>query len=106
MPSAANFSVDFDTFVDIIDMIGGVDIHNDETLFIDPVYHGKEFPKVKLTCCGMRHLTGRVALAVAPLGEVMVTLVLLLKVRLQVPLGVVLPTEAIVPTGPLSGFAL
>ena len=57
--------VDFDTFIDIIDMLGGVDIHNDETLFIDPVYHGKEFPKVKLTCCGMRHLTGRVALAYA-----------------------------------------
>jgi len=46
-------------------MLGGVDIHNDETLFIDPVYHGKEYPKVKLTCCGMRHLTGRVALAYA-----------------------------------------
>ena len=57
--------VDFDTFVDIIDMIGGVDIHNDETLFLDPVYHGQEFPKVKLTCCGMRHLRGRVALAYA-----------------------------------------
>ena len=57
--------VDFDTFIDIIDMIGGVDIHNDETLFLDPVYHGKEFPKVKLTCCGMRHLRGRVALAYA-----------------------------------------
>lgn len=57
--------VDFDTFVDIIDMLGGVDIHNDETLFLDPVYHGREFPKVKLTCCGMRHLTGRVALAYA-----------------------------------------
>ena len=57
--------VDFDTFIDIIDMLGGVDIHNDETLFLDPVYHGREYPKVKLTCCGMRHLTGRVALAYA-----------------------------------------
>jgi LCP family protein required for cell wall assembly len=57
--------VDFDTFVDIIDMLGGLDVYNDETLFIDPVYHGKEYPKVKLTCCGMRHLTGRVALAYA-----------------------------------------
>ena len=57
--------VDFDTFIDIIDMLGGVDIHNDETLFLDPVYHGQEFPKVKLTCCGMRHLRGRVALAYA-----------------------------------------
>lgn len=57
--------VDFDTFIDIIDMIGGVDIHNDETLLLDPVSHGKDFPKVKLTCCGMRHLRGRVALAYA-----------------------------------------
>jgi len=57
--------VDFDTFIDIIDMLGGVDIYNDETLFLDPVSHGKDFPKVKLTCCGMRHLRGRVALAYA-----------------------------------------
>jgi LCP family protein required for cell wall assembly len=57
--------VDFDTFIDIIDMIGGVDIHNDETLLLDPVSHGKDFPKVRLTCCGMRHLPGRVALAYA-----------------------------------------
>ncbi|HET9911096.1 MAG TPA: LCP family protein [Anaerolineales bacterium] len=57
--------VDFDTFVDIIDLIGGVDVHNDETLFVDPVYHNQEFPKVKLTCCGTRHLNGMVALAYA-----------------------------------------
>ena len=57
--------VDFDTFVDIIDMIGGVDVYNDETLMLDPTSHGKDFPKVKLTCCGMRHLNGRVALAYA-----------------------------------------
>ena len=57
--------VDFDTFVDIIDLLGGVDIHNDETLILDPVSHGRDFPKVKLTCCGTRHLNGRVALAYA-----------------------------------------
>ncbi|MDQ3003951.1 MAG: LCP family protein [Chloroflexota bacterium] len=57
--------VDFDTFIDIIDMIGGVDIHNDENLLLDPVSHGKDYPKVKLTCCGLRHLRGRVALAYA-----------------------------------------
>src|SRR5688572_13843969 len=57
--------VDFDTFIDMIDMIGGVDIHNDENLLLDPVSHGKDYPKVKLTCCGMRHLRGRVALAYA-----------------------------------------
>jgi LCP family protein required for cell wall assembly len=57
--------VDFDTFVDVIDLLGGVDVYNDETLLLDPVSHGKDFPKVKLTCCGMRHLRGRVALAYA-----------------------------------------
>lgn len=57
--------VDFDTFVDIIDLLGGVDIYNDETIILDPASHGKDLPKVKLTCCGMRHLNGAVALAFA-----------------------------------------
>ena len=57
--------VDFDTFVDIIDLMGGVDVYNDETVVLDPMAHGKDFPKVKMTCCGMRHLNGRIALAYA-----------------------------------------
>jgi LCP family protein required for cell wall assembly len=57
--------VDFDTFVDIINLIGGVDIYNDETVVLDPMAHGRDFPQVKLTCCGMRHLNGREALAYA-----------------------------------------
>jgi LCP family protein required for cell wall assembly len=57
--------VDFDTFVDVIDLIGGVDIYNDENLRLDPMSHGKDFPQVRLTCCGMRHLNGTVALAYA-----------------------------------------
>jgi LCP family protein required for cell wall assembly len=57
--------VDFDTFIDVIDMLGGVDVYNDETLLLDPVSHGRDFPKVRLTCCGERHLSGRVALAYA-----------------------------------------
>jgi LCP family protein required for cell wall assembly len=57
--------VDFDTFVDVIDLIGGVDIYNDETVVLDPMSHGQDFPKVKMTCCGMRHLNGTVALAFA-----------------------------------------
>ena len=57
--------VDFDTFVDVIDMIGGVDIYNDETIILDPMSHGKDHPKVKITCCGMRHLNGTAALAYA-----------------------------------------
>lgn len=57
--------VDFDTFVDIIDLIGGVDIDNHETLLLDPVSHGRDYPKFRLTCCGVRHLNGREALAYA-----------------------------------------
>jgi LCP family protein required for cell wall assembly len=57
--------VDFDTFIDVIDTLGGVDVYNDETLLLDPVSHGRDFPKVRLTCCGERHLSGRVALAYA-----------------------------------------
>jgi polyisoprenyl-teichoic acid--peptidoglycan teichoic acid transferase len=55
--------VDFQTFVKFIDLIGGVDVHNDENLRIDPVGQGKD--KIKLTCCGMRHLDGDTALAYA-----------------------------------------
>jgi LCP family protein required for cell wall assembly len=57
--------VDFDTFVDVVDMIGGVDIYNDEDLLLDPVAHGKDYPKVRLTCCGERHMNGPTALAYA-----------------------------------------
>jgi LCP family protein required for cell wall assembly len=57
--------VDFDTFVDMIDLIGGVEVYIDRTYFLDPVVHGKELKKVKLTCCDERHLKGAVALAYA-----------------------------------------
>lgn len=57
--------VDFDTFIDVIDLLGGVDVYNNENLRLDPVSHGKDFPQVRLTCCGIRHLNGRVALAYA-----------------------------------------
>jgi LCP family protein required for cell wall assembly len=53
--------VDFGTFVEFIDLIGGIDIHNDETLRLDQVGSGRD--KIKLTCCGIRHLRGDVALA-------------------------------------------
>src|SRR6266516_4904919 len=43
--------VDFDTFVDIIDLIGGVDVYNEETILLDPMEHGEDFQKVKITCC-------------------------------------------------------
>lgn len=55
--------IDFNTFVQFIDLIGGVDIDNQENLRLDPVGNGKD--KIKLTCCGMRHLNGEKALAYA-----------------------------------------
>ena len=55
--------VDFNTFVEFIDLIGGVDIYNDEELRLDQVGSGKD--KIKLTCCGIRHLRGDAALAYA-----------------------------------------
>ncbi len=55
--------VDFSTFVQFIDLIGGIDVYNDEELRIDPVGGGKD--KIKITCCGMRHLNGERALAYA-----------------------------------------
>jgi LCP family protein required for cell wall assembly len=53
--------VDFYTFVEFIDLIGGIEIYNDENLRLDPLGEGKD--KIKLTCCGMRPLNGERALA-------------------------------------------
>src|SRR5688500_9589636 len=55
--------VDFNTFIQFIDRIGGIDIHSDEELRLDRIGSGKD--KIKLTCCGMRHLPGEAALAYA-----------------------------------------
>jgi LCP family protein required for cell wall assembly len=55
--------IDFYTFVEFIDLIGGIDIYNDEDLRLDPVGAGKD--KIRITCCGMRHLGGERALAYA-----------------------------------------
>jgi LCP family protein required for cell wall assembly len=55
--------VDFETFVSLIDLIGGVDIYSDEKLILDPYGAGQDH--FILTCCGMRHLNGIRALAYA-----------------------------------------
>jgi LCP family protein required for cell wall assembly len=55
--------IDFDTFVKMIDLIHGVEIYNDENLLLDRVGPGND--KLRLTCCGMRHLGGVGALAYA-----------------------------------------
>lgn len=55
--------IDFNTFVEFIDLIGGITIHNDEDLRIDPLGGGKD--KIRITCCGLRELNGERALAYA-----------------------------------------
>jgi polyisoprenyl-teichoic acid--peptidoglycan teichoic acid transferase len=55
--------VDFYTFVEFIDMIGGIEVYNDENLRLDPVGQGKD--KIRLTCCGLRKFDGERALAYA-----------------------------------------
>jgi LCP family protein required for cell wall assembly len=55
--------VDFDTFVALIDQIGGIDIYSDEKLKLDPIGPGQDHFLLK--CCGMRHLNGRRVLAYA-----------------------------------------
>ena len=55
--------VDFGTFVSLINLIGGIDIYSDEKLILDPSGTGQDH--FVLTCCGMRHLDGKRALAYA-----------------------------------------
>ena len=55
--------IDFGTFVQFIDLIGGIDVYNDEDLRLDPVGSGTD--KINLTCCGIRHLNGEKTLAYA-----------------------------------------
>jgi len=59
--------VDFNTFVSLINLIGGVDIYSDEKLILDP--SGSGLDHFVLTCCGMRHLDGKRALAYARCRE-------------------------------------
>ena len=53
--------IDFFTFVEFIDLIGGIEVYNDEELRLDPVGEGKD--KIRLTCCGLRRMNGEKALA-------------------------------------------
>ncbi len=55
--------VDFYTFIDFIDYIGGVDVWVDETLTLDLVGAGQD--KFRVNCCGYRHMNGARALAYA-----------------------------------------
>ncbi len=55
--------VDFNTFAEFIDYLGGVDVWVEETLVLDPVGPGTDHFKVK--CCGYRHMNGWRTLAYA-----------------------------------------
>jgi LCP family protein required for cell wall assembly len=55
--------INFPTFVQFIDRIGGVWVYNDEDLRLDPVGGGTD--KIIKTCCGLRHFNGIEALAYA-----------------------------------------
>jgi LCP family protein required for cell wall assembly len=55
--------IDFYTFIEFIDLIGGIEVYNDEELRLDRIGSGKD--KIKLTCCGWRTLDGEAALAYA-----------------------------------------
>ncbi len=53
--------IDFYTFVEFINLIGGIEVYNDEDLRLDPIGEGKD--KIRMTCCGMRQMDGDKALA-------------------------------------------
>jgi LCP family protein required for cell wall assembly len=55
--------VDFMTFVEFIDFIGGVDPWVEENLVLDIIGGGKD--KVRVNCCGYRHMNGARTLAYA-----------------------------------------
>ncbi len=60
--------VDFGTFVSFVNLIGGIDVYNTDNLLLSKLGGGQD--KIKITCCGMRHLTGQVALAYARCRDV------------------------------------
>ena len=55
--------LDFDTFVSMINILGGVDVYVNQKLNLD--LQGTGLDHHVITCCGMRHLDGQVALAYA-----------------------------------------
>lgn len=63
VPIQYYIQVDFGTFVSFINLIGGIDVYNNQNLLLSRLGGGQD--KIKLTCCGMRHLDGQAALAYA-----------------------------------------
>jgi LCP family protein required for cell wall assembly len=60
--------VDFNTFVDAINLLHGIDVYNDQNLLLKKLGGGKD--GIRITCCGMRHLGGAAALAYARCRDV------------------------------------
>ncbi len=60
--------VDFSTFVDMVNLIHGIDVYNDQNLLLQKLGGGKD--GIRITCCGMRHLGGAAALAYARCRDV------------------------------------
>lgn len=55
--------VDFDTFIEMVRLVGGIDVYVDRDYKLKRLGGGQDV--IKITCCGMRHLTGAAALAYA-----------------------------------------
>lgn len=55
--------VDFGTFVSFINVIDGIDIYSHQNLLLSKLGGGQD--KIRITCCGIRHLMGPAALAYA-----------------------------------------
>ncbi|HEY5982949.1 MAG TPA: LCP family protein [Anaerolineales bacterium] len=55
--------VDFDTFVQMINLIHGIDVYVEQEYRLKKLGGGKDV--IRITCCGMRHLGGQAALAYA-----------------------------------------
>jgi LCP family protein required for cell wall assembly len=70
IPIQYYIQVDFSTFTSFINEIGGIDVYYDEpvTLNLDPTGTGTDHFKV--TCCGIRHMDGKRALAFARCRDV------------------------------------
>lgn len=68
VPIQYYIQVDFDTFVQFINMLHGIDVYNNENLFLQKLGGGRD--GIRLTCCGIRHLSGDAALAYARCRDV------------------------------------
>jgi LCP family protein required for cell wall assembly len=63
VPIQYYIQVDFGTFVSFINLIDGIDIYSHHNYLLSKLGGGQD--KIRITCCGLRHLTGPAALAYA-----------------------------------------